>query len=72
MYSLVEEEKTFDGIIAALNVAYVKKVSKVHPRHLLVSRRQQPGESVTEYAQALKGLEKNAHLLSREVNMERN
>jgi len=58
VYPTVEEEETFDGIIAALNVAYVKKANNVYARHLLVSRRQQPGESVTEYAQALKELAK--------------
>jgi len=58
VYPIVEEEETFDGIIAALNAAYVKKANKVYARHLLVSRRQQPGESVTEFAQALKQLAK--------------
>ena len=58
MYPIVEEEETSDGIIAALNAAYVKKANNVYGRHLLVSRRQQPGESVTEYVQALKDLAK--------------
>ena len=57
-YPNAEEEETFDGIIAALNAAYVKKTNNVYARHLLASRRQQPGESVTEYAQALKNLAK--------------
>ena len=40
----MEDEETFDGIIAALNAAYVKKANNVYTRHLLVSRRrQQPG-----------------------------
>jgi len=58
----MEDEETFDGIIAALNAAYVKKANNVYTRHLLVSRRQQPGLSVTEYAHALKGLAKECSL----------
>ena len=36
----------------------IKKKNNVYARHPLVSRHQQPGESVTEYAQTLKALAK--------------
>ena len=54
MYPIVEEDETFAGITATLSAAYVKKANNVYARHLLVSRRQQTGGSVTEYAQAFK------------------
>ena len=41
-----------------LKAAYIKKKNNVYVRHLLVSRHQQPGESVAEYAQTLKALAK--------------
>jgi len=58
IYPLVEEDETFEQIVATLKAAYFKKKNNVYARHLLVSRYQQPGESVTEYVQTLKALAK--------------
>jgi len=58
IYPLVEEDETFEQIVATLKAAYIKKKNNGYARHLLVSRHPQPGESVTEYAQTLKSLAK--------------
>jgi len=58
IYPLVEEDETFEQIVPTLKAAYIKKKNNVCARHLLESRHQQPGESVTEYAQTLKALAK--------------
>ena len=58
IYPLIEEVETFEQIVATLKAAYIKKKNNVYARNFLVSRHQQPGESVTEYAQTLKALAK--------------
>ena len=58
IYPLVEEDETSEQIVATIKAAYIKKKNNAYARHLLVSLHQQPGESVTEYAQTLKALAK--------------
>ena len=44
--------KTFEEIIAALKLVYVKRKNTIYAEHLPVSRKQEPGEAVNEYSQA--------------------
>ena len=59
IYPYVEEAETYGDIVKTLKELFVKKKNNVYARHLLVSRRQGPGESVTEYLQTLKRLAKD-------------
>jgi len=48
----------YERIVETLKYVYMKKKNNVYARHLLVSRRQAPNESISEFLQALKGLAK--------------
>ena len=56
-FPYVEDAAGYDEIVDILKRLYLKQ-NNVHARHLLVSRKQTPGESISEYLQALKILAK--------------
>jgi len=58
IFPYVEDAVSYDEIVDNLNRLYLKKKNTVYARHLLVSRKQTLGESISEYLQALKGLAK--------------
>ena len=62
IYSYAKDVQTLDEIIAALKLVYVKRKSSIYARHLLVSRKREPGELVYEYLQALRLLAKDCVL----------
>ena len=59
VYSYVEEIQDYDILITTLRQMYIKQKNNVYARHLLVSRKQNSCESVSEYCQALKLLAKD-------------
>ena len=59
IYTFIEECLTYDQAIAALKTIYVKPPNSVFARHLLATRRQQDGESLDSFLQALKDLSKD-------------
>jgi len=58
VFPYVEEAVDYERIVEALKSVYVKKKNNAYARHLLVSRRQAPTESISEFLQALKGVAK--------------
>jgi len=57
--SYVEHAPTYEDIVANLKWLFVKKQNNVYVCHLLVSHHQKPGESISEFAQALELLAKD-------------
>ena len=63
VFPYVEEAVDYERIVetlksVSLKSVYIKKKNNVYVRHLLVSRRQAPTESISEFLQTLKGLAK--------------
>ena len=59
IFEFVSESSTYDEAVTVLRNIYVKPPSVVFARHCLRTRRQQTGETVDEYMQALKVLSKD-------------
>ena len=58
IYPHVEDADSYDSVVASLTSLYIKKKNNVYCRHLLVSRRQETGETISEFLNALKALAK--------------
>ena len=58
VYPYVEDAESYEDVVAALKRTFIKRKNNVYARHLLVSRRQGPEETIAEYLQALKHLAK--------------
>ena len=58
VFPYVEEAVDYERIVETLKSVYIKKKNNVYARHLLISRRQAPTESISEFLQTLKGLAK--------------
>ena len=71
MYPYVEESDSYENVVEVLRRTLVKTKNNVCARHLLVSRRQRPDESISEYLQVLKTLAKALLTLPRK-NLESN
>ena len=54
VFPYVEEAVDYERIVETLKSVYIKKKNNVYARHLLVSRRQAPTESISEFLQTLK------------------
>ena len=53
LFAMISDADTYEDAIGVLKAAYVRPVNEVYVRHCLATRRQQQGESVDEYLQAL-------------------
>lgn len=53
VYNIIQAKTSYDEAIKTLNDAYEKRQNTTLARHILISRKQQPGESVAEYSRAL-------------------
>ena len=71
VFEFVNEEVTYASAIEALKKIYVKPTNVVFARHLLSIRKQQPGESLDQYLQALKTLGKDCNVGPIDVNAPR-
>jgi len=58
-YLYIEDADSYDDIVTILRQIFVKRKNNVYARHLLVSRRQAAGDSISEYLQVLKNLAKD-------------
>ena len=61
VYDLFSQDATYDTAIATLTNCYVKTPNEVYARHLLATRKQQPGESFDTYLTALRSLAKDCN-----------
>ena len=61
VYQYIEESGNYDTAIETLETIFVKPKNEIYARHLLATRRQQAGESLDEYLQALKTLSKDCN-----------
>ena len=71
VFEFVNEEVTYASAIEALKKIYVKPTNVVFARHLLSIRKQQPGESLDQYLQALKTLGKDCNFEAVDANAHR-
>ena len=53
IYNFIQAKTTYAEAIKTFNDAYEKVQNITLARHILISRKQQPGESVAEYSRAL-------------------
>lgn len=61
VFTYIEDCETYDAAIEVLKNIYVKPPNTVFARHLLATRRQQDGESLDSFLQALKDLSKDCN-----------
>ena len=61
VYKYITDAKTYDEAITQLRNMYVKSKSEISARHILVTRRQQPGESLDDYVQTLRLVAKDCN-----------
>lgn len=59
VYPYVEDSKSYEDTVTTLKTIYINKKNDVYTRHLLTSRQQSEGESVSEYLEVLKELAKD-------------
>ncbi|XP_065055331.1 uncharacterized protein LOC135683878 [Rhopilema esculentum] len=64
VYEYIEECTTYGSAIETLQNIYVKPTNEIYVRHVLATRRQQAGETLDEYLQALKVLSKECNFQS--------
>ena len=61
IFEYIENQTTFADAIAVLEALYVKPTNEIFARYKLATRRQQNGESLDEFLQALKTLAKDCN-----------
>ena len=59
VYPYVEDHDTYDSALGALKAAYIKRENDIFARHILATRKQQNGENLEQFLQALKVLSKD-------------
>ena len=64
IFEYIEHCRTYDEAIGILKALYVKPTNEVFARHQLATRRQQSGETIDEFLQALKVLTKDCNFKS--------
>ena len=71
VYEFISEETSFQAAIDTLKRIFEKPQNVVFARHVLSIRKQQPGESVEEYLQALRSLSKDCNFQAVDANNHR-
>ena len=61
VYEYIADTTSYDAAVEILEKLYVRPKNEVYARHLLAGRRQQPGETLDEFLQALKQLGKDCN-----------
>ena len=59
IFEYIEHCEVYNDAIATLKALYIKPTNEIFARHLLATRRQQSGETLDEFLQALKTLSKD-------------
>ena len=61
IFQYIEESTSYEQAMETLHNLFVKPTNEIYARHLLATRRQQPGETLDEYLLALKTLSKDCN-----------
>ena len=61
IFDIISEDTTYNAALATLDANYIKAPNVIYARHLLATRKQQPGESFDSYLAALKSLAKDCN-----------
>lgn len=72
IYPFVEDILDYEEIVDVLQKTYIKRKNNVYARYLLLSRQQNPNESISAYLQALKTLAKDCTFSSVSAECYRN
>lgn len=64
VFEVISDCASYTEAVDLLKQLYIKPKNEIFARHLLATRRQQPGESLDEYLQALKTLSKDCDFKS--------
>lgn len=64
VFEVISDCTTYERAVELLKNLYIKPKNEIFARHLQATRRQQPGESLDEYLQALKTLSKDCNFKS--------
>ena len=72
VYELINECLTYDDTVYVLKSVYMKSINEFFARHLLSICKQQPGESLDEFLQALKTLSKDCNFKPARVEQHKN
>ena len=59
IYDLIEDSKDYASVIKTLDEHFGKKVNILHARHVLLTRKQNEGETLSQFLTALKSLSKD-------------
>ena len=62
VYDYIEDCADYNAAIETLTHLYIKTPNEIFARHLLATRRQKPGETLTEFLQELRKLSKDCNL----------
>ena len=62
VFDYVVDCTDYDSVVVTLEGLYIKSPNEIFARHLLATRRQQPGESLDEFLQSLRKLSKDCNL----------
>ena len=61
IFDLISEDSTYEAAMLTLDTNFVKTPNVIYARHLLATRKQQPGETLDSYLAALKSLAKDCN-----------
>ena len=64
VYEYIEDCTDYNSALEVLNQLFIKKPNEIFARHLLATRRQNPGETLVEFIQELRRLSKDCNLKS--------
>lgn len=59
VYEIISDCEDFESAINTLEGVYIKPPNEIFARHLLATRKQQPGESISEFLQNLRNLSRD-------------
>ena len=62
MYDYIEDCADYDAAVETLTQLYIKTPNEIFARHLLATRIQKPGETLTEFLQELRKLSKDCNI----------
>ena len=71
VYDYISEAQDYDSAITILDTTYVKPKSEIYARHILATRKQESGENLDQFLQALYNLAKECEFKAVDANRNR-